>query len=240
MTAGYTEVELAALHRIMLDNQPADPSRDDIKTAPQITGIATAARYNGLFLKIMFQSNETLLLKINCVVASELMASISHACNGWAPSKPLQMLDAEIGILSTEGSLDVTSFASGADANGLPVNFTDGNRSVVVFLASPIAIKILAAINSAGESAGWWNKAFILQPARVPEELEIQQEAAQLISRYKETAAGEASRRAISALEVGDKFNHELWQQVAVAVREIERAMPADGNPLTNCVLPGP
>lgn len=129
MTAGYTAVELDALQQTMLDSQPADPSSDDVKHALEIIEVATAPQFNGILLKIMFQSCETLLLKLNCVIALELMASISTASKGWHPREPLKELDTGSIVSATEGLIDVTSFAWGRDPNGLPVNLTDGEKS---------------------------------------------------------------------------------------------------------------
>jgi hypothetical protein len=227
MTAGYTEAELKTLADAMLENQPVDPSGDDIKTAPCVTGMVMAARYNGVLLKVLLQSGRTFLFNLNSVVASELMSVVNQSYNGW-PSGLIPMLDAEISISATEETLDIISFAAGADANGLPVNFTDGTRCFMVYLPRAIAMRVHLAITAAGEAAGWWNKDHVLQPAHMPEEIEIQQEAALLMSRYGLKAEMEASQRASRALEQQDKFNHELWIRVTAAIQELERTMPPD------------
>jgi hypothetical protein len=35
--------------------------------------------------------------------------------------------------------------------------------------------------------------------------------------------------RSNAALEIGDRFNYELWQRVCMAIQELERGKPKDG-----------
>jgi hypothetical protein len=53
--------------------------------------------------------------------------------------------------------------------------------------------------------------------------------AKQLQDRYGERAAMEAAERSNAALEAGDTFNYELWQRVMMAIQELERTKPLDG-----------
>jgi hypothetical protein len=46
---------------------------------------------------------------------------------------------------------------------------------------------------------------------------------------YGEKAAMEAAVPSNAAFEIGDSFNYELWQRVCMAVQELERAQPKDG-----------
>jgi hypothetical protein len=73
-------------------------------------------------------------------------------------------------------------------------------------LPRSVARQVLLAINTAGETAGWWDKEFNLQPARQPEEIEILRAANQLMKQYGERAAMEAGLKANGALEAGDIF----------------------------------
>jgi hypothetical protein len=61
-------------------------------------------------------------------------------------------------------------------------------------LPRSVARQVLLAINTAGETAGWWVKEFNLQPARQPEEIEIVRAASQLMKRYGSGAMEAGSR----------------------------------------------
>jgi hypothetical protein len=175
-----------------------------------------------------------MLFHLNCVVALELMFGISEAivnC-GWGDVAP-EHKDEHLSLLDTERdgrAWNVASLTTGASPEGLLVNFGDGEAANVrFFLPRSVARNVLLAINSAGETAGWWDKEFNLQPAQMPSDAVILRAANQLMKRFGERAAMEAGLKANSALELGDMFNHGLWQRVVMAVQELERIAPTKG-----------
>jgi len=171
-----------------------------------------------------------MLFHLNCVVALELMFGVSEAAAKFDWEIEQAPADEKLAWLDTERdgkALNVTSLTTGADLTGLLVDFADGAAgSIRFFLPLSVARQILLAIDAAGETAGWWDKRFVLLPARQPEEIEIQRAAIQLMHQYGERAAMEAGLRADGWLELGDMFTRTLWQRVMVAVQELERTRP--------------
>ena len=197
MTTGYTQAELDNLQRIMEERAPALSTPEDLKSAPHVLSATWAGSYTGVLLNLQFQAGQSMLFHLNCVVASELMFGISEAmvnC-GWEDIAP-EDADQQLSLLDTERegkALNAISLTTGASPDGLLVNLGDGEvGNVRFFLPRSVARQVLLAITTAGETAGWWDKEFTLQPARQPEEIEIVRAANQLMQRYGDRAAMEA------------------------------------------------
>jgi hypothetical protein len=64
----------------------------------------------------------------------------------------------------------------------------------------------------------FWEKNTGITPRPVGDE-DIWRAAHQMTKRYGEKAYCEAARRSKTALELGDKFNYELWLRVVMAIQ---------------------
>jgi hypothetical protein len=187
MTTGYTQAELEELQRILVERAPASLTPEDLKLAPHVLAATWAGSYTGFLLNLQFQAQQSLMFQLNCVVALELMIGISEAAVkfGWWTNEPQHKPDDRLPLLDTEQdatALPMSSLTTGAAPNGILVNFGDGETANFRFLLTrSVARQVFATINFAGETAGWWDKEFVLQPARMPEEIEIRRAENQLL-----------------------------------------------------------
>jgi hypothetical protein len=171
MTTRYTQTELTALERMMLDRAPATPTAVDFEVAPSATGMTMAASDSGLLINLRFKVEQELLFYLNCVVALELMWGIYRAAipNGWWKTEPEKVPASGIRIPTTDDfktSLRVVALTTAADQDGILVNVSDGNASFIFYLPRPIAARIFLGINKAGGAADWWNESLVLKPIR--------------------------------------------------------------------------
>ena len=67
-----------------------------------------------------------------------------------------------------------------------------------------------------------------------PSDVEVWCGATQLIEQFGEEAAIQALVRAQGALELGNTSNYELWQRIAIAVQELKRTKPNDGEAINS------
>ena len=63
---------------------------------------------------------------------------------------------------------------------------------------------------------------------RKVENIEIWRGANQLIKRYGENAGLEAAQRADAALELGDRFNFNIWTRIVNAIGQLQQPKPTD------------
>jgi hypothetical protein len=236
MTTGYTQADLDHLHRLMMDRAPPLPTLDDLKTTPSVTAAAFNGSHTGLLLLLEFQAEQRMILNINCVVALDLMHGINDAATAfrWWGAVPAGEAEADaLPIYSTDhddSALAIFTLGTGALNEGMLITFGDGQGgNVRVFFPRSVARGVVVSIMSVAEQAGWWNDKFVLQPARVPEEIEIERAANQLAKHYGKAAVWVAVSRSNEAMEAGDTFNHALWQRVSWAVHELERPVLKPG-----------
>ncbi len=236
MTTGYTQADLDELHRLMMDRAPPPPTLDQLKTSPSVTAAAWDGSYTGLLLQLQFQAGQSMVLNLNCVVATELMHGINDAAMkyGWWDAMPAGQADEDaLPIYSTDHddtAMAVFTLATGATNDGVLITFgEDKDHTITVFLPRSVARGVVVSIMGIGETAGWWNDEFALLPAQMPDDLVVMRAANQLIQRYGKRASSEATERSNAAIEAGDVFNHELWKRVWWAVGELERTKPSPG-----------
>jgi len=209
----------------MMDRAPPLPTLEDLNTTPTATAAAFNGSHTGLLLQLQFLADQCMVLNINCVVATELMLGINEAAfkYKWWDKMPAGGAEEDaLPIYSTDhddSALAVFTLTTGASNEGMLITFGDGNNAYVrAFLPRSVARGLVVSIITVAERGGWWDDEFGLVPVRVPEEIEIQRAANQLIKRYGGRAAWEATFRSNAAIEAGDTFNHQLWQRVWQAV----------------------
>jgi hypothetical protein len=233
MTTGYTQADLDRMHQQMLKNSPPLPTLDDLRTAPTVLSAAWNGSYLGILLFLQFQAEQWIVVDLNCVIALELMNGVSDRAHdmGWqdeieaghaaADGFPLFRGD------RSEKTLNIVSLTTGTTPDGILVHLRDSDGgSTLVFLPQSIARGVAIGIASIGELAKWWNDDFELLAAQMPDDLTIQRAARQLIKQCGIRAAAEATMRSNIAIEIGDTFNHQLWQKVHWAVEKMQGTAP--------------
>ena len=239
MTTGYTQAELDRMHGVMLETAPPLPTLADVKTAPSATAVNFNGSYSGILLLLHFQAAQHMAFHLNCVVAQELMDGINdRACeHGWweemeaghGPHDILPVCD----NAHNKGAHHVVTLTTGALAEGILVHFKDSDaHSTIVFLPKSLARGVAIAVTTVGEAAKWWDEEFKLLPAQLVDDLTIRRAANQLIKQHGKRAAREVAKRVNAAMAAGDKFNHELWQRVSVAVEAVKQTAPGPDDPV--------
>jgi hypothetical protein len=143
--------------------------------------------------------------------------------SGHAPEDKLPLYNWD----RTDRVLNITTLTTGALPEGILAHFKDSDGgSTLVFLPRSIARSVVIGIAGIGDLAKWWNDDFELLPAEMPDDVTVQRAADQMIKRFGDSAASEAAMRSNAAMDVGDMFNHLLWQRVLLAVQELERTAP--------------
>ena len=173
MATGYTQVELDALLLIMEDVVPSVPSKRDKKDAPRVTGMRLSGTDKGILANFETTGGRQEIYWLNCWVAKEVAAAVSHASNsyGW-PKRGLAREDnkhiRQPKRVHLATAIGVNSLSTSAEFTGMLVRFAVQHRirSVTLFLPAAKALEAMLAIVQAGQKAEWWDDDFELIPSR--------------------------------------------------------------------------